>query len=126
MRKRYHLIAALLVVATGCRSTSDPVRQDIVGSWFSDDVPGTEIRMTLGESMTVTGAGAWIEAGESFAFAVVGALAGDEVSLYLDFAERPDLSIQGVFMNENTIVGALNGGMHFEESITLERGDLSE
>src|SRR5690606_22083954 len=118
------LIPVLLLIATACDTSSEPGRREILGSWVTDDLPGTVIRMTLGETIAVSGAGAWIEEEQATAFLITGALAGDEIALYLDFPDIEDVAFQGYFTNDDVITGAFNGGALRNAPVTFEREDL--
>jgi hypothetical protein len=121
------LIPALaLLIATACQTSSEPGRRDILGSWVADDLPGTMIHMTLGETIGVAGAGAWIQEEQSTAFAITGAVAGDEVALYFDFPDIEDVAFQGYFTDDDVITGAFNGGSLRNAPVTFEREDLFE
>jgi hypothetical protein len=126
MRTRFLLFTMGTLGLTACQTTSEPFQPEILGSWVTDDVPGVIVRMTLGETISISGAGAWVETEDAFAFAVTGALARDEVSLYFDFSEVPDVTFQGYFSDDDMIVGNLNGGAVRQQAVTFEREDLFE
>jgi len=119
------MMSSLLLGPVACEQTSAPVRRDILGSWQSQDLPGATVRITVAETArSIDGAGGWVEGEETFAFRVFGALARDEVSLYFDFTERPDLSFQGFFRDENRMEGVLFGGAYQEQPVSFSREAL--
>ncbi|MEX2571811.1 MAG: hypothetical protein WD737_10985 [Gemmatimonadota bacterium] len=128
MNIRGSRILTPLVVAgliAGCETTSGPERRDLSGSWIGEEVSGVVIRMTLAEtSRSVDGAGSWAGIEATAAFRVTGAMAMDEVSLYLDFDAREAMNFQGVFEDEDTIVGTLYGAPVDQAQLTLSRDDL--
>src|SRR5690606_32700415 len=106
------ILGAVTAVAA-CEQTSAPVRREILGTWLGEGIPGISVEMTLTETArAVEGAGGWTDGSGTFAFRVFGAIARDEVSLYLDFADREDITFSGVFPrgDEDRISGLLYGG----------------
>lgn len=117
--------ALLLVIGVGCEDTSGPIRRDLLGSWRSDNVPGLVIRMTLAETArSVDGAGFWMDADETSAFRITGALAREEVALFFDFGEGSNVTFQGAFVGENQLDGVLAGRGMREIPITFLRQNL--
>jgi len=119
------ILSTLLLGFGACEQTSAPVRRNILGSWQSQDLPGATARITVAETArSIDGAGGWVEGEETFAFRVFGALAREEVSLYFDFTERPDLSFQGFFRDEDRMEGVLYGGAYQEQPVSFSREAL--
>jgi hypothetical protein len=119
------MILGLVLVLAGCEDTTQPERREVLGSWVSTELPGVTIRMTLAETArSVDGAGSWIDGENAFAFRVAGALARDEVSLHLDFAERESLNFQGFFVHGDRIEGVLTGGQFRGAPLGFERERL--
>lgn len=127
MKRRAYLLLPLvaLLAATGCQTTSEPERGEVLGSWATLDVPGTVVRMTLAEtSRSVDGAGAWIDQDASTAFVVRGALARDEIALNFDFPGEPAMNFQGYFAEEDLMTGTLNGRGLRDVAVSFTRQDL--
>lgn len=113
--------------ASGCQGATIPERRDIVGSWETKGFTGATIQMTLTETArSVTGAGSWLTVEDDYSFGASGALAVDEVSLLFDFDERPSITFQGYFSEDDVIQGAFTGDGYRRTPVTFERITLSE
>jgi hypothetical protein len=115
--------AALLL--TACEGATVPERREVLGSWVSQEMPGTTIRMTLAETArSVDGAGHWLSPADARAFRVFGALARDEVSLLLDFGNGETINFQGFFRSADSMQGLLTGNGFREQGISFDRETL--
>jgi len=122
MRKGWPWIASAigLVFLIGCESTA-PERREVLGTWFGE-APNASMQMTLTEvGRSVDGVGSWLEAGDAFAFRVLGAVIGDEVSLLLEFGRRPNVNFNGTFVGYDVLEGTLTGGEYRRSPVTLHR-----
>jgi hypothetical protein len=125
MRPERFFIFLLAIMLVACQTAAGPERRDLLGSWVSTDIADIVIRMTVAETArSVEGAGSWTEATSGHAFRVTGVLATDEVALHFDFTDRPDLSFQGAFTDEDILEGTLSGGVYRLRTISFEREDL--
>lgn len=119
-------LLAMAAISSGCQGTTIPERRDIVGSWETKAFTGATIRMTLTETArSVAGAGSWLTVEDDYGFQATGALAIDEVSLYFDFDERPGITFQGYFSEDDVIMGAFTGDGYRRTQVTFERISLS-
>lgn len=126
LRRSPGIVLLLWLALAGCETTNVPVRRDLLGSWVTQDLPGAVIRMTVAETArSVDGAGTLADATGVHPFRISGALAIDEVGLFFDFVDRPDLVFQGVFTSDDRIEGTLSGTDLGALPVVLLREDLA-
>jgi hypothetical protein len=78
--------------------------------------------MTLTEaSRQVEGAGSWLDEAGPQAFRVRGVLSTDIFSLYFDFQDRADITLEGFFVANDRLTGELVGGEFDGVRVTFQR-----
>jgi hypothetical protein len=123
-RIKLHSIIILALWLGACQGTTVPERRDLLGTWSTEELPGVVIRMTLAETArSVDGAGSWLGPDQALAFRVSGAVARDELSLFLDFNGLEAMNFQGRFQSADVLQGRLNGRGFRDHSVSFTRSN---
>lgn len=128
-RSRCLPLLVLALLAGACNTPSEPTtRFSVLGQWATPAADSLGIVMTISETARqIHGAGSWVTASRVDAFSVSGARFEDEVSLLLEFSDRPGVTFQGLFQNtprdSTLLTGKLYGGVYRGTGIVFVRRD---
>lgn len=130
MRRWWRLTLLVLpLVAGACDNPSEPSASfAVLGQWATPESDSLDIVMTLSETARqIHGAGSWVTATRADAFRVSGARFEDDISLLLEFSDRPGITFQGLFQktprDTTLLTGKLFGGAYRGTGIVFVRRD---
>lgn len=128
-RSRCLPLLVLALLAGACDNPSEPTTTfSVLGQWATPAADSLSIVMTLSETARqIHGAGSWVSATRVDAFRVSGARFEDEISLHMEFSDRPGVAFQGQFQNSprdtTLLTGKLYGGLYRGTGIVFVRRD---